>query len=279
MTTYGIYSTWCEGTVTDGQQTMLVNGLSECPSSTTAFAFGPNTPVDLTWVNVDSTSVSASGVAVFTVSAEQIALLYRSSDLTSSIATRSTAAVSAGASETGAVIGGGQQGRGLSNGTVAGIAIGAAAVGIAAVLAAVCLFWRHRRGTRAARLREKELYAAGGRPPSGPDAVNLMPQHQGPVALPASGTGQPASPRRQYELPASASKPPRESPAVAGRPMQTPSAVELHGSSPGRQQPLVGPFPRGSGESVRQKTQGGVESGGMYEISATARGDGQEAYG
>lgn len=256
VTTYGIYSTWCEGTVTDGTQTMLINGLSACPSSTTAFAFGPNTPVDLTWVKVDSTRVSASGVAVFTVSAEQVALLYRSSDLAGRASETGTV---------GGVGGGGRQGNGTSNGAIAGIAIGAVAVAIAAVLGAVYLFSRHHRGKRAARLREKELDAAGGQPPSGPDAGYHASL---PGTMPASGSVRPTSPRRQYELNASASESLRVSPVTAERPAQTSSVVELHGS-PVREQPLSGPYSQGSGENMRHNTQDVIESGGMYEVSAT----------
>lgn len=266
---------------------MLVNGLSECPSSTTAFVFGPNTPVDLTWVNVDSTRVSASGVAVFTVSAEQVALLYRSSDMTDIVATGSSAtatataggaggssgANSAGrAGETGAVGGVGRQGSAISNGAIAGIAIGAAAVGIAAVLGAVYLYSRHRRGKRAARLREKELDAVGGRPPSGPDAGYHASQHQVPGTMPPSGNGQPASPRRQHELNASALESSRVSPVTAERPAQTSSVVELDGNIPGRKQPLVGPFSQGNDENVPHDTPGVVGFGGIYEVSATGHG-------
>lgn len=277
VTTYGIYSTWCEGTVTDGEQTMLVNGLSECPSSTTAFAFGPNTPVDLTWVNVDSTRVTASGVAVFTVSAEQVALLYRSSDLASVVATRSS--VTASASSTGRASdtgiggggggGGGSQGNGISNGSIAGIAIGAAAVGIAAVLGAVYLVSRHRRGKRTARFREKELDAAGGRPPTGPGAGYHASQ---PRTMPANDSRQPSSPKRQYELNASASESSRVSPVIAERPVQSSSVVELYGSTLGREQPFTVSSSQGNGETLRHNYQGVVESGGIYEVSATGHG-------
>lgn len=282
VTTYGIYSTWCEGTVTDGTQTMLVNGLSECPSSTTAFAFGPNTPVDLTWVNVDSTRVSASGVAVFTVSAEQVALLYRSSDMTGIVATGSSVTATAGGAgqtsgvnsvgrggETGAVGGGGggggRQGSGISNGAIAGIAIGAAAVGIAAVLGAVYLLSRHRREKRAARLWEKEQDAAGGRRPSDPDA-GYNASRLG--TMPTSRIVQPTSPRGQYELNASASESSRVSPVIAARTTRTQSVVELDGSASGPEQPLAEPHSQGSGDNVRHSTRGVVESDGIYEVSA-----------
>ena len=128
---------------------MIVNGLSQCPSSTTAFTFDPNAPVQLTWLNIDSTTMSISGKAVFTVSAERVALLYRSSDVTAPGASSTAGSDSSGASSGSSSSGpsGSASGSGLSTGAVAGIAIGAAAVGIVAVLAFFWLCLRRRSGS------------------------------------------------------------------------------------------------------------------------------------
>lgn len=127
---------------------MIVNGLSQCPSSKTAFTFGPDNAVQLTWVNVDSSTMSISGDAVFTVSAERIGLLYRSSDLTAAGASATAGSGSPDSNSGSAGSGSSASGSdsGLSTGAVAGIAIGAAAVGIFAVLAFFWLFLRRRNG-------------------------------------------------------------------------------------------------------------------------------------
>lgn len=127
---------------------MIVNGLSQCPSSTTAFTFGPDNAVQLTWVNVDSTTMSVSGNAVFTVSAERVALLYRSSDLAAAGAS-ATAGSGSSVSNSGSSGSGSSSSTsdsGLSTGAVAGIAIGAAAVGIIAAMAFFWFFLRRRNG-------------------------------------------------------------------------------------------------------------------------------------
>lgn len=127
---------------------MIVNGLSQCPSSTTVFTFGPDNAVQLTWVNVDSTTMSVSGNAVFTVSAERVALLYRSSDLAAAGASATADNGSSGSNSesSGSGSSSSTSDSGLSHGAVAGIAIGAAAVGILAVLAFFWFFLRRRKG-------------------------------------------------------------------------------------------------------------------------------------
>ncbi|POS77681.1 hypothetical protein DHEL01_v203936 [Diaporthe helianthi] len=143
VTTYGIYSTWCEGTVTAGEQTMIVNGLSQCPALTSAFTLGDN-PVQLSWLNAESTTMSISGKPVFTVSAERVALLYRSSDVTA--ASGASSSTAGGGGSPGAGSGSGSSGdSGLSAGAVAGIAIGAAVVGMLFVLGFFWLCLRRRK--------------------------------------------------------------------------------------------------------------------------------------
>lgn len=200
VTTYGIYSTWCEGTVTAGEETMIVNGLSQCPSSTTAFTFGPDNAVQLTWVNVDSTTMSISGNAVFTVSAERIGLLYRSSDLTAAAGASATAGSGSSGSNSGSSGSGSSASgsdSGLSTGTVAGIAIGAAAVGIIAVLAFFWFFLRRRNGgpRRAVQYGAGDAHTAPGaahlasHAPTGAEhelkATNSVSTHHVPASHPA----------------------------------------------------------------------------------------------
>lgn len=147
---------------------MIVNGLSQCPSSTTAFTFGPDNAVQLTWVNVDSSTMSVSGDAVFTVSAERVALLYRSSDLTAAgaSATAGSGSSGSGSGSSGSGSSGSGSDSGLSTGAVAGIAIGAAAVGIIAVLAFFWFFLRRRkdRPRRAAQHEAGDGHTATGAP-------------------------------------------------------------------------------------------------------------------
>lgn len=183
---------------------MIVNGLSQCPSSTTAFTFGPDNAVQLTWVNVDSTTMSVSGNAVFTVSAERVALLYRSSDMTAAGASATAGSGSSGSNS-------GSSGSGsdssLSTGAVAGIAIGAAAVGIFAVLAFFWLFLRRRNG---APRRAVQYEAANA--PSAPGAAHLASH---------APTG------AEHELKATNSVSTRHIPANN----PAPNATELHGST------------------------------------------------
>lgn len=140
---------------------MIVNGLSQCPSSTTAFTFGPDNAVQLTWVNVDSTTMSVSGNAVFTVSAERVALFYRSSDLAAA-----GASATAGSGSSGSNCGSSSSGSssstsdsGLSTGAVAGIAIGAAAFGIIAILAFFWFFLRRRNGAPSRAVKYEDEHA------------------------------------------------------------------------------------------------------------------------
>lgn len=190
---------------------MIVNGLSQCPSSTTVFTFGPDDAVQLTWVNVDSTTMSVSGDAVFTVSAERVALLYRSSDLTaagaSATAGSGSSSSDSGSSNSGSSGSGSDSG--LSTGAVAGIAIGAAAIGILAVLA---IFWfclRRRNGAH----RRTAHYGAGEAHPA-PGAARLAGHMHAPTGA-------------EHELKATDSVSTRRVPASN----VAPSATELHGST------------------------------------------------
>lgn len=273
MTTYGIYSTWCEGTVTQGEQTMIVNGLSECPSSTTAFAFGPNTAVDLTWINVDSTKVSVAGEAVFTVSAEQVALLHKSSDWTA--AGVSTTAPSASASSAGSSIsstgssagssGMSGQGSGLSTGAVAGIAVAAAVLGIALVLGAFFLCLRRRHGKHATRSRGGQD-AAGRSCEQSSEArtVSGDPVFQDHEAI----SGVSTSPQTQYELKATKSKSSRHSPSTIAQPLETSQIVELQGSTPTSEQTWSGLRPQSNAETLHHSPQAESGLGGIHEVSA-----------
>lgn len=189
---------------------MIVNGLSQCPSSTTAFTFGPDNAVQLTWVNVDSTTMSVSGDAVFTVSAERVALLYRSSDLAAAGASATAGSGSSGSNSgsSGSASSASGSDSGLSTGAVAGIAIGAAAVGIIAVLAFFWFFLRRRKGAprRAVQYEAEHVHTAPG--------PNHMASH-----VPTGA---------EHELKATDSVSTRHLPAGHA----TPSAMELQGSTP-----------------------------------------------
>lgn len=199
---------------------MIVNGLSQCPSSTTAFTFGPDNAVQLTWVNVDSTTMSVSGDAVFTVSAERVALLYRSSDLTAAGA--SPTGGSGGSSGSNPASSGSGSDSGLSTGAVAGIAIGAAVAGVAAVLASFWLCTRRRRRRRAANPHG-----------DGRDATHPAP---GAAAYPAIHVPTGA----EHELKATQSVSARPIVPAAGH--APPGATELQGSTP----PAAPAWPVGS---------------------------------
>ncbi|KAL1855663.1 hypothetical protein Daus18300_011044 [Diaporthe australafricana] len=235
VTTYGIYSTWCEGTITAGEKTMIVNGLSQCPSSTTAFTFGPDNAVQLTWVDRDSSTLSVSGDAAFTVSAERVALLYRSSDLTAAgaSATGGSGSSNSGSGSSGSGSSNSSSDSGLSTGAVAGIAIGAAAVGIAAVLAFFWFFLRRRKG---AHRHPAQAKANDAHP--GPGAAHIASH---------APTG------AEHELKATNSPVP---PSVA-----VPSAMELQGSSPVAP-PGSGLPPQGGGDNNWNSPHGG----GMHNV-------------
>lgn len=227
MTTYGTYSTWCQGIVTAGEETMIVNGLSECPSSTTAFTFGPSEPVDLTWVNVDSTKISVSGAAAFTVSAEQVVLLYRSSDLTAAVASATVGSSAATPTGGGASSSAQSSGGDLSTAATAGIGIAAAALGIAAVLGAFYLFLRHRRGKGVMSGRNQGSAKQGPAGGGGIMSEGLDAQPQGTAAR------VPVSTQSRYELKAADLDSPRSSPALATvSPTRSAGMVELQGSAP-----------------------------------------------
>lgn len=266
---------------------MIVNGLSECPSSTTAFNFGPNTVVDLTWINVDSTKVSVSGEAVFTVSAEQVALLHRSSDWTAA-GVSTTAAAAAAASTASASSAGssssstgnsgvsGAQGSGLSTGAVAGIAVGAAVLGMAAVLGAFYLCLRRRShgkdrmrrgrggggGQDAAGGCYEQQQSSGARTVSGDPAF-----HQHCEGISSVST----SPQIQHELKATNSKSSRHAPSTIAHPPETSQVVmELQGSTPTSGQTWPGLLPpQSSGETWHQSSpQAESGLGGIHEVSA-----------
>lgn len=135
---------------------MIVNGLSQCPASTTVFNFGRD-PVQLSWLNADSTTMSISGTPVFTVSAERVALLYRSSDVTAAGASSTASSGSVGGNS-GSGSSGSSADSGLSTGAVAGIAIGAAAAGILLVSGLFWLCLRRRKSShaRAAYARDQD---------------------------------------------------------------------------------------------------------------------------
>lgn len=196
---------------------MIVNGLSLCPSSTTAFTFGPDNAVQLTWLNAESTTMSVSGDAVFTVSAERVALLYRSSDLTAA-----GAAPSAGSNPASSGSGSSGSDSGLSTGAVAGIAIGAAVAGVAAVLASFWLCTRRRRRRDAATPHG-----------DGADAAHPAP---GAAAYPAIHVPTGA----EHELKATQSVSARPLMPAAGH--AAPGATELQGSTP----PAAPAWPVGS---------------------------------
>lgn len=204
---------------------MIVNGLSQCPSSTTAFTFGPDNAVQLTWVNAESTTMSVSGDAVFTVSAERVALLYRSSDLTAAGASPTGGSGSGSGSSGSNPASSGSGSRsdsGLSTGAVAGIAIGAAVAGVAAVLASFWLCTRRLRRGGAAN-----PHGAGG------DAAYPAP---GAAAYPAIHVPTGA----EHELKATQSVSARPLVPAAGH--AAPGATELQGSTP----PAAPAWPVGS---------------------------------
>ncbi|KAJ0114238.1 hypothetical protein J7T55_010625 [Diaporthe amygdali] len=242
VTTYGIYSTWCEGTVTAGEETMIVNGLSQCPSSTTAFTFGPDKAIQLTWVDRESTTLSVSGDAVFTVSAERVALLYRSSDMTAAGAAATGGSGSSSSNSGSSSSGSSNSGSGLSTGAVAGIAIGAAAVGIFAVLAFFWFFLRRRNGAH----RHAPKNVPGDAQP-GPGAAHSAPH---------APTG------AEHELKATDSVSTRPIPASHANP----NAMELHGSTP-IAQPWSGASPQGAGGNVYSPHGG--EMPGIGEVSTS----------
>ncbi|KAI3392954.1 hypothetical protein diail_4941 [Diaporthe ilicicola] len=244
VTTYGIYSTWCEGTVTAGEETMIVNGLSQCPSSTTAFTFGPDSAVQLTWADRESTTMSVSGAAAFTVSAERVALLYRSSDLTAGGASATSGSDS---SSPGSGSSGSGSGSGLSAGAVAGIAIGAAAVGMSAVLAFFWFFLRRRNGVH----RHTAAQAAASDAPPGPGVAAHLASH--------APTG------AEHELKAtdSVSITPTQ-PVPAGN--AAPSAMELQGSTPVAH-PWQGVPPQSGGNNLSSPRGGGVTGFGEVPTS------------
>lgn len=257
MTTYGIYSTWCEGTITQGEETMIVNGLSECPSSTTAFSFGSGAAVDLTWVNVDSTAVSVSGNAVFTISAEHIALLYKSTDVAAAGASATASSGKGGSSGSGSGssdTGGSSSGSGLSTGATAGIAIGAAAVGIAAVLALFYLCIRRREADN----RRRGLQVG-----SGPAYAPENPQFQPPTAGGAIAEMFQFPTGAEHELKAT------NTPRVAHAAVGFSPVTELHGSTPAvSTEPRV--WPPGVGANfAAHSTHGGAEMPDVEEIAAT----------
>ncbi|KUI66772.1 hypothetical protein VM1G_01898 [Cytospora mali] len=251
VTTYGIYSTWCEGTATQGEQTMIVNGLSECPSSTTAFSFGPDAAVDLTWVNVDSTTMSVSGDAVFTVSANRVGLLYRSTDLEAAgaSATSGSNSGSGGSSSESPGKGGSSSGSGLSTGATAGIAIGAAAVGIAAVLALFYLCIRHREANN----RRRDLQVGSGPNGTSEHSYSVI---SGTTYVPTGA---------EHELKATNSPSPRFAHTGSG----TTPMTELQGSMPAVSSDL-GALPQGSAGHLGQNTHGGVGVPGIEVASATS---------
>lgn len=257
MKTYGIYSTWCEGTVTQGEETMIVNGLAECPSSTTAFSFGSGAAVDLTWINRDSTAVSVSGDAVFTVSAEHIALLYKSTDIAavgasatsgsgSAVSTRS----SSGASDTG---GSSSSGPGLSTAATAGIAIGAAAVGVAAVLGLFYLCVRRREADN-----KRRNLQAGSRPTHTSEDSHFQPSVAGGTIaeMLQFPTG------AEHELKAT------NTPRVAHAAIGTPPVTELQGSIPAVDS-HPGICSSGVEANSAQSTRGGAGLPGDEETVAT----------
>ncbi|ROW00308.1 hypothetical protein VMCG_07279 [Cytospora schulzeri] len=261
VTTYGIYSTWCEGTVTQGEETMIVNGLSECPSSTTAFSFGPGTDVQLDWVNVDSTAMSVSGDVVFTVSAEHIALLYKSTDMAAAGASATSGSDSGGSpgSSSGSSGAGGSSsssGSGLSTGATAGIAIGAAAVGIAAILALFYLCIRRREADN----RRRGLQVGSG-PTYTSDNSHLPPSSAAAGAIPGmayvpNGT--------EHELKAN-------TPQVTHAAIGTTPATELQGSTPAASA-YPGVWPQGGGGGgghYGESTHGGARVPVMEEVAAT----------
>lgn len=217
VTTYGIYSTWCEGKITQGDQTMIVNGLSECPSSTTAFTFGPGAAVDL-----DSTPVSASGHAVFTISAEHIALLYKSTDLAAAAAAAASATPSSGNRGPSGTGSGSGSGSGLSAAATAGIAIGAAAVGVAAALALFYLCIRRREAEN--RRRGLQVGSGPGHTPEGP---HTQPSAAAGAAVTA-GVARVPTAGAEHELKADEGTPLVAARAAVG----TPPVTELQGSAP-----------------------------------------------
>lgn len=265
MTTYGIYSTWCEGTVTQGEKTMIVNGLSECPS-TTAFSFGPGSAVQLAWVNVDSKTIFVSGDAIFTVSAERVGLLYRSMDLTAAGASATSGSGNSGSgsgSDSGVSSGSGSgsslpasrsgHGKDLSTGATAGIAIGAAAVGIAAVLALFYLYIRHREA------RNKRYGKQ----------VDFVPAHTSEGSYPppssAGGATTHVLTGAEHELNATNSVSSRPTHAAIG----ISPVIELQGSMP-VESPHPGAWPQsGVGDFYQNMPHGGAVVSGMEEVSAT----------
>lgn len=258
VTTYGIYSTWCEGTVTQGEETMIVNGLSECPSSTTAFSFGPGADVQLTWVNVDSTAMSVSGNAVFTISAEHIALLYKSTDVAAAGASTTSSSGSGGSSGSS---GAGGSSSDLSTGAIAGIAIGAAAVGIAAVLALFYLCIRRREADN----RRRGL-RVGSAPTYTSENFHSQPPPPTTAGGGGAGTGVAYVPTgAEHEM--KATNTPR---VVAHAALATSPATELQGSTPAVSA-YPGVWPQGSGGDFDQGpgTYGAVGVPGFEEIPAT----------
>ncbi|KAG8166092.1 hypothetical protein KVR01_004644 [Diaporthe batatas] len=205
------------GTVTAGQETMVVNGLSQCPASTTVFSLGRD-PVQLTWLNADSTSMSISGTPVFTVSAERVALLYRSSDVAAAAGASSaaTGGADAGPGPSGSASSGSGS-SGLSAGAVAGIAIGAAAVGVLLVSG---LFWLCLRRRRSAQGPAAAYYNS-----QGGDA-----HHPPPAPAHAPSPGHAPAGAAVHELKASGCA--VSSPQVLPAGHAAPNATELLGSTP-----------------------------------------------
>lgn len=236
-----------------------MNGLSECPSSTTVFPFGPSTPVDLTWLNVDSTKVSVSGDAVFTLSAEQVALLYKSSDLliTGAVATPSTSgSSSSSAGSSAGNSGAGGHGSSLSTGALAGIGIGAAAVSIAAVMGAFYLFLRSRRGIGRGKTGTGTSARGSLRQGSGASGTSEdLGSRTGQVVRETLASSQP-----RYELNGTNSKLSRNSP-LTNTESPNPPMMEIQASTPSS--------PGHPQSAVLPQRPRGVEQSGIYELSET----------
>lgn len=223
---------------------MIVNGLSQCPSSTTAFTFGPDNAVQLTWVNVDSTTMSISGAAVFTVSAERVALLYRSSDVAAAGASATAGGGSPGSNSGSSGSGSSASGSdsGLSTGAVAGIAIGAVVVGIIAVLAFFWFFLRCRNGAP----RRDGKFGAGDVHPA-PGVAHLASH---------APTG------AEHELKATNSVSTRQVPLSH----PAPNAMELQGSTPSAPPWAAASQPRG--DAGMNSPHGGAVPG-LGEVSTS----------
>lgn len=184
---------------------MIVNGLSQCPASTTVFTFGED-PIQLSWVNVDSEAMSISGTPAFTVSAERVALLYRSSDVTAATGASSTAGSGAAGANSGSGSSDSASNSGLSAGAVAGIAIGAAAIGILLVSG---LFWLCLRRRKSSQVNRPAYGQAGDAHPH-----------------PAVSSHAPTGPMHELKATGTVSTPQVPAGNVA------PNATELVGSTP-----------------------------------------------